>query len=76
VADAGVGIDPDDLPKLFRYGFTTLADGHGFGLHFCANAARQMKGSLTAHSDGPGKGATFTFEIPFAPARRTDEVPA
>jgi signal transduction histidine kinase len=74
VADTGVGINPADLPKLFRYGFTTRADGHGFGLHFSANAARQMKGGLTAHSDGPGRGATFTFEIPFA--RRAEEVPA
>jgi PAS domain S-box-containing protein len=64
VSDTGSGIKPDDMPKLFRHGFTTRSEGHGFGLHFCANAARQMKGSLTAHSDGPGLGATFVLDIP------------
>jgi signal transduction histidine kinase len=66
VRDTGVGIRPEDVCNLFRHGFTTRSDGHGFGLHFCANAARQMNGTLTAHSDGPGEGATFTLEMPLA----------
>ena len=67
VIDTGTGVKREDVPSLFRHGFTTRADGHGFGLHFCANAAKEMKGSLTAHSDGPGRGATFTLEIPLEP---------
>jgi signal transduction histidine kinase len=66
VTDTGTGIKPEDMPNLFHYGFTTRDDGHGFGLHFSSNAAKQMKGNLTAHSDGPGRGATFTLDIPFA----------
>jgi signal transduction histidine kinase len=31
-------------------------------------AAREMGGSLTVHSDGPGQGAAFTLELP-CPAR-------
>lgn len=64
VADEGVGISPENLASLFVHGFTTRESGRGFGLHSCALAAREMGGTLTAHSDGPGKGATFTLELP------------
>ena len=69
VQDSGVGIPPENLTRIFGHGFTTKKDGHGFGLHSGANAAREMGGSLSAHSDGPGQGATFTLELPVAPIR-------
>ncbi|MCB1079302.1 MAG: PAS domain-containing protein, partial [Verrucomicrobiae bacterium] len=46
VADTGVGIAPENLPKLFTHGFTTRRHGHGFGLHSSEAAAREMGGSL------------------------------
>jgi signal transduction histidine kinase len=64
VSDNGVGIAQKNLAKIFSHGFTTKKEGHGFGLHSAANAAREMRGSLSASSDGPNKGATFTLEIP------------
>ncbi|WP_137820632.1 DAHL domain-containing protein [Pseudomonas sp. 2FG] len=64
VKDEGEGIAPDNLTRIFAHGFTTRKDGHGFGLHSCALAAMEMGGTLTAHSDGPGKGAAFTLELP------------
>jgi signal transduction histidine kinase len=64
VKDNGVGIRPDHLAKIFGHGFTTRAEGHGFGLHSAANAASEMGGKLTVASDGPDRGATFTLEIP------------
>jgi len=64
VADNGVGIPAENLTRIFAHGFTTRKAGHGFGLHGCALAAKSMRGSLTAHSDGPGRGATFTLELP------------
>jgi signal transduction histidine kinase len=64
VSDSGIGIASENLVKIFNHGFTTKKDGHGFGLHSCANAAKQMGGILTAQSDGPGHGATFTLELP------------
>ncbi len=70
VRDNGVGIAPENLTNIFRYGFTTKGDGHGFGLHSSANAAREMGGALRVRSDGLGKGATFTLELPAAPVRR------
>ena len=57
-------VDPIDGTRVFNHGFTTKSSGHGFGLHTAANAATEMGGSLTADSAGPGKGATFTLELP------------
>ncbi len=64
VADNGIGIPAENLTRIFSHGFTTRADGHGFGLHSSAVAARQMGGALSAYSDGPGRGATFTLTLP------------
>jgi signal transduction histidine kinase len=64
VIDTGCGIAPENATKIFSHGFTTKKDGHGFGLHSAANAAKEMGGSLSAFSDGPGTGATFTLELP------------
>lgn len=64
VSDTGEGIAPEHLTRIFAHGFTTKKDGHGFGLHSCVLAAREMGGTLAAHSDGPGTGATFTLELP------------
>jgi signal transduction histidine kinase/ligand-binding sensor domain-containing protein len=65
VRDNGVGIPPENRTRIFAHGFTTKKDGHGFGLHSGALAAREMGGSLTVESDGPGQGATFTLELPY-----------
>jgi len=70
VSDNGLGILPENLTKIFNHGFTTKKDGHGFGLHSGANAAKEMGGSLTGHSDGPGKGAEFTLLLPTTSADR------
>ena len=67
VVDTGSGITPESMARLFQHGFTTKPQGHGFGLHHGSLAAKEMGGSLTAHSDGEGKGATFTLEIPTLP---------
>jgi signal transduction histidine kinase len=66
VSDNGVGIASENLTRIFNHGFTTRKDGHGFGLHSGALAAREMGGALWAQSDGPGKGATFTLELPLS----------
>jgi signal transduction histidine kinase len=68
MADNGIGIAPDNLTRIFAHGFTTRKDGHGFGLHSGALAAREMGGALRADSEGLGKGATFTLELPTQPS--------
>jgi signal transduction histidine kinase len=67
IADNGVGIPAENLTRIFSHGFTTRKQGHGFGLHSSALAAREMGGSLTVESAGVGKGATFTIELPLNP---------
>jgi PAS domain S-box-containing protein len=64
VTDNGIGIPPEQAERIFTYGFTTKKDGHGFGLHASALAAQELGGSLTCHSDGADRGATFTVEFP------------
>ena len=69
VTDNGIGISQENLTRIFSHGFTTKRDGHGFGLHSGAIAAREMGGSLYARSDGPGQGATFVLELPLSAPR-------
>lgn len=65
VCDNGIGIPKENLTRIFEHGFTTKKKGHGFGLHSTALSANELNGSIIAHSDGPGKGAVFTVELPF-----------
>ena len=64
LTDNGVGISPENQQRIFNYGFTTKDSGHGFGLHGCANLAREMGGTLQATSPGPEQGATFILTLP------------
>ncbi len=64
VTDNGVGIRPEHLTHIFEHGFTTRKDGHGFGLHSGAIAAKEMGGSLAVYSAGPDQGAMFTLSLP------------
>ena len=63
VQDNGTGISPENLTKIFSHGFSTKKDGHGFGLHSSALAAKELGGSLSVHSDGPGQGARFSLNL-------------
>ncbi len=65
VTDNGVGVPVENLTRIFAHGFTTRKHGHGFGLHSGALAARELGGSLAVHSEGPGRGATFSLRLPY-----------
>jgi signal transduction histidine kinase len=67
VEDNGIGIPPENLTRIFSHGFTTRPTGHGFGLHLGALNAREMGGSLSAASEGTGRGATFALILPMQP---------
>jgi PAS domain S-box-containing protein len=66
--DTGVGIPPENLNRIFTYGFTTKPEGHGFGLHSSAIAAKEMGGSLCVDSKGVNLGTTFALELPISTA--------
>ena len=70
VADTGQGISADFLPHVFER-FRQAdgppgksAGGLGLGLAIVRNLAQQHGGTATAHSDGPGRGATFRVHLP------------
>lgn len=67
VADNGSGIAHENLGRIFDNGFTTRKDGHGIGLFSAALTARELGGSLFVHSDGVGRGARFTLDLPVRP---------
>lgn len=75
VVDNGVGIPEENLVRVFNYGFTTRPEGHGFGLHGAALWAKELGGTLAAHSLGAGRGARFSLVLPVdhAPARPEHE---
>jgi PAS domain S-box-containing protein len=68
VVDEGAGIAPEHVARVFEHGFTTREEGHGFGLHGAALMARELGGALEVASDGPGRGAIFTLELPLGAA--------
>ena len=67
--DTGVGIAPEDLPKLFtRFGkLHRTADlnheGIGLGLSIVKQIVEQSGGEISVHSDGPGHGSLFCFSM-------------
>ena len=66
IIDNGIGIPKENMDRIFGHGFTTRKDGHGFGLHSSALAAKELGGALAVFSEGSGRGAKFTLELPIA----------
>ncbi|MDO9576386.1 MAG: ATP-binding protein, partial [Candidatus Cloacimonadales bacterium] len=62
-----------NLERIFSYGFSTKKGGKGFGLHTSALAMTELKGKLTAESEGEGKGAKFIVNIPLEKIRSNHE---
>jgi PAS domain S-box-containing protein len=63
VRDAGVGLDPQVMDRLFQPFYTTKNDGMGIGLSVSRSIIERHHGRLWAEpNDGPG--ATFSFSIP------------
>jgi signal transduction histidine kinase len=61
VIDNGIGIEKENLTKIFSFGFKGKEDGHGFGLHSCANFVKEMNGRIMAESEGINKGSVFSL---------------
>jgi two-component system cell cycle sensor histidine kinase/response regulator CckA len=68
IADNGVGIEPEFLNKIFEAfeQLKTRREGLGLGLAISKAIIQMHDGEISARSDGPGKGATFTVELPLA----------
>jgi two-component system, NtrC family, sensor kinase len=64
--DNGIGIEAQNLQRIFEKGFSTKSreTNHGIGLHWCANAIHSLGGRIWAASDGAGRGASMHFVLP------------
>jgi PAS domain S-box-containing protein len=63
VTDQGCGIDAEALKTLFEPFFTTKPGGTGLGLYISHDIVKRHGGRLAVRSE-PGRGATFTVELP------------
>ena len=75
VRDAGVGLDPQSMTKLFDAFYTTKADGMGIGLSVSRSIIERHHGRLSAEPERGGPGATFSFWIP-CESEALDDLPA
>jgi signal transduction histidine kinase len=77
VRDTGIGIEPELLPALFEsfaqgeQGLERGRGGLGLGLALVKKLIELHGGTVSAHSEGPGQGAEFTFQLPLLPAEPT-----
>lgn len=63
IRDTGGGISPENLEKIFNFGFTTKSFGNGIGLHSCGNYMTEMGGTMIGINEEHG--ARFVLEFPF-----------
>jgi len=66
VKDAGVGLEPENVGKLFDAFYTTKNSGMGIGLSVSRSIIESHHGRLWAMPNEDEPGATFSFSIPFA----------
>lgn len=77
VRDQGIGIPPNETKRIFGrfyrtpWALTQRVKGTGLGLFIVAQTAKRHGGRAFAQSDGVGRGATFTLELPAAPSARS-----
>ena len=65
VKDTGIGIDPEIMPKLFSKFATKSFSGTGLGLFISKAIIEAHDGKIWAENNSDGKGATFSFSLPF-----------
>ncbi|MGI8502458.1 MAG: response regulator [Hassallia sp.] len=81
VTDTGIGINPDFIPYVFdRFrqadsSSTRSYGGLGLGLTIARHLVELHNGKIYAHSEGKGKGATFTVNLPLPKANQLKREP-
>jgi two-component system sensor histidine kinase VicK len=65
IKDNGIGIDPEIFPRLFTKFASKSFQGTGLGLYISKNIVEAHGGNIWAKNNEDGKGATFSFSLPF-----------
>jgi len=79
IADTGLGIESEELPKIFdafEQGGRTQLGGLGLGLAISKALVEAHKGTITAQSAGRNKGSTFTLVFPTSERAAVQITPA
>ena len=63
VQDTGVGVEKDELPRIFDPFYSTKTDGSGLGLAICHSIVKEHGGKVDVNSS-PGQGTTFSVTLP------------
>ena len=72
VRDSGIGIAPEMLPRVFdlfvqeRQTLERSQGGLGLGLTIVRSLVQMHGGTVSAHSEGLGRGAEFVVRLPIA----------
>ncbi len=75
IQDTGIGMDMETQEDVFekfvraKNANSVNVTGTGLGLYIAKKMILEMKGNVTVHSDGEGKGSTFTVEFPLLPGK-------
>ncbi|MFA6918975.1 MAG: ATP-binding protein [Patescibacteria group bacterium] len=78
--DTGMGIEPEDLPRLFNKfvrgkGMMTVhTEGTGLGLYFARVVIENMGGRIWAESPGKNRGSKFAFSLPLADKKKAQKI--
>ncbi len=63
IQDSGIGIETEEIPKIFDLYYTTKSRGSGIGLSMVYRIIQLHDGDVTVDST-PGQGARFTITLP------------
>lgn len=80
--DTGIGVEPEDLPRLFnkfvrgKGMMQVYTEGTGLGMYFARMVVENMGGRIWAESAGKGKGSKFSFSLPLADKTQVKKVAA
>lgn len=78
--DTGLGIEPDDLPRLFhkfvrgKDMMKIHTEGTGLGMYFARTVIENMGGRIWAESPGKNRGSKFCFSLPLADKKKAKKI--
>lgn len=78
--DTGIGIEPEDLPRLFnkfvrgKGMMQVYTEGTGLGMYFARMVVENMGGRIWAESPGKNKGSKFSFSLPLADKTKAKKI--